>query len=114
MLGKENMINFECPKCAQPLKADDDLLGENIACPKCAAQVKVDRPNPKSTLRINARQMQMLAIVLGVLGFVILIAGIFTGSSLAVLVVAAVFMAGFAVLFLCAQLLFIRAALEKK
>jgi rRNA maturation protein Nop10 len=48
ILGKgEDMIEFKCPKCKEPLSAPDSLVGENETCPKCGNVTIVPNPPPE-------------------------------------------------------------------
>ena len=35
------MLEFACPKCSEPIKANEDQAGEKILCPKCEQEIKV-------------------------------------------------------------------------
>lgn len=35
------MLQFSCPNCSKPIKADEDQAGENIICPRCGQTVTV-------------------------------------------------------------------------
>ena len=38
-------MKFDCPRCQEPIEADDDDVGQSIVCPSCRQPVKVPLPD---------------------------------------------------------------------
>jgi DNA-directed RNA polymerase subunit RPC12/RpoP len=61
--GKPMEYKFTCPRCSQPIIADDVSLGQAISCPDCGQEF-IPRPLPPqpSAADVNAEQLRKLKI----------------------------------------------------
>ena len=51
------MIRFNCKKCEQRYKADEDLAGDEIECNKCGAPVHIPSvPPPAEKITLNIKK----------------------------------------------------------